>query len=586
MTILVLGLMACNGKSAGSSETGDTAEEPDFTIDSDAVVDTDVPAETDPPIDTVDTAPDVETGDSGGDTAAPTPEVQVWPRALTVSPGGSYELRVEAVWPDGTVEDTSYITWTSSDPKVAEVDDTSRVTALAAGEASFVADIAGASVEASVVVRGDGLLTVSVIEADSGLAVDSARVVFDEATTTSGSDGVVDITVPDGEAVDLIVYTASSYEPSLITTSLVGIVGREIVVPLRLQGAEGAGPVTMSGDVDLSGCETGGWSDLTVGLAGSAVQDGPLFWDAADLLGEEVEIEFYTGTTEVPGNLILGDYKEDYQTASRAGDGGVWAFAGPVSIADATSGIADPGSALAVLFSNWSNFRAEWVDGTWGEAGDTVDQPLAPRYEMSETFEVEIPELPLGFGGDEDVLALALVDSPAGHGIVGMAMGDGTLEVSRVPLADLGVKGEGSVLLYAQVDGIGSGGSRVVTWAPIEGGSAAPPAWMDVANLESFSGSTHTYSFVPDEGAHVQRLHIQANDGTERDYWFGPGAQKGGLPDDGPSMGWGNTDWTLTTLDTTEGTFESLLAEGGLVQGNLQQIGLTSSTAVQNFVGG
>ena len=585
--MLWLYLVACSDKTPSTSDTGDSAEEPDFTIDSDAVIDTSPPIDTTPPIDTVDTSPPVDTVDTGGgDTAVPVPTVSLWPAHLVVSPGGSYQLRVEASWEDGTEEDTSKLLWLSSDEKIATISDDGTITAVAEGEATFTADVAGALAEASVAVRGDGLLTISVIEADSGGPVNAARVVVGETSVTAGKDGVVDISVPDGEAVDVIVYTGSSYEPELITTSIVGLVAREVVLPLRLQGAEGSGPVTVTGDADLSGCETGGWSDLTVGIAGSAIQDGPLFWDAADLLGDDVEIDFYTGTTSVPGNLVLGDYKEDYTTMARIGSGGVWAFAGPISIADATGAIADPGSALTALLNNWDDFRAEWVDGTWGEAGDTVEQDIAPAYEMSETFEVEVPELPLGFGGDEEVLALALVDGAGGHGVIGMAMGEGTLEVSRVPMTDLGAKDEGAVLLYAQVDGIGSGGSRVVTWAEIDGGVAVPPEWMGVANLESFSGSTHTYSFHPDERAHVQRLHIQANDGTERDYWFGPGSHKGTIPDGGPSMGWGNTNWTLTTLDTSEGTFESLLSEGGLVQSNLQRIGLTSSTAVQNFVGG
>ena len=581
-------LTACSDKTPSVTDTGDSGEEPAFTIDSDAVIDTSPPIETSPPIDTEDTAPPIDTVDtSGGDTAVPVPTVSLWPATLVVSPGASYQLRVEAVWEDGTEEDTSKLLWASSDEEIATITEDGTITALAEGEASFLTDVAGAPVEASVTVRGDGLLTISVIEADSGNPVNAARVVVGETSVTAGKDGVVDIEVPDGEAIDVIVYTGSSYEPELITTTIVDLVAREVVLPLRLQGAEGSGPVTLTGDADLSGCETGGWSDLTVGIAGSAIQDGPLFWDAADLLGEDEEIEFYTGTTSVPGNIILGEYKEDYTTMARIGSGGVWAFAGPISIADATGAIADPGSALQALLNNWDSFRADWVDGTWGDAGDTVEQDVAPSYEMSDTFEVEVPALPLGFGGDEEVLALALIDGAGGHGVVGMAMGEeGTLEVSRVPVADLGSKTEGAVLLYAQVDGIGSGGSRVVTWAEIDGGVAAPPEWMGVANLESFSGSAHTFSFHPDERANLQRLHIQANDGTERDYWFGPGSQKGDLPDGGPAMGWGNTNWTLTTLDLTEGTFESLLSEGGLTQSNLQRIGLTSSTAVQNFVGG
>ncbi|RMF85416.1 MAG: PASTA domain-containing protein, partial [Nitrospirae bacterium] len=102
------------------------------------------PGAPDPPGDGVDQNCD------GADGVLTLSRLQVAPAAATLRAGETAQLQATALFSDGTSRDvTAQATWTTSDPAVATVDASGRVTAVAAGAASIQAAYQGAAAQSA-----------------------------------------------------------------------------------------------------------------------------------------------------------------------------------------------------------------------------------------------------------------------------------------------------------------------------------------------------------------------------------------------------------------------------------------------------
>ncbi len=569
-TLLSLSLLACKDKDAVASDS--------------EAVDTDDGVQRDTEI-----GPIGETGETGDPWEGPR-ELALYPANIALHAGGVISYRAVGTDDDGNRYDEAPV-WSVDDKKVATVDADGVLTAVGPGAAVITATAGDANDEATVEVRDDRVIKITVIDGDTGKPIPEARIVDDNEKVVTDAKGFGELHVlPDGAPVWVMAY-ASNDGTGRIPAVLIDVTARELVIPLRRQTEEDAAPVTINGDVDLSGCESSDWDELIVGIASATLQQSPLFFDAGDLLAEDRPIDFVVGEVDLPSNLYLESYAEDYSAKAFAGDFGVWTMAGPVEIAKAASGISDSTDALSLLEANLDHFSFDWSGGYSAEAGESASVNLAPSLGLDDTFTVDVPELTLGFQGDEEPLLLPVWDvGSEGYVVTGLGLGSGTIEVKRVDPAELGWKGEGKVVAYGEVGGVGTGGARVISMGDVVDGHATPPAWQDVPFMDTWDEDTYQYSFFVDEDAQVTRIYVRSGNDEEYDFYFPPMTageklRTGRLPDlsDGPAMSWQNSFWHMTSVETFAGTYDSMMTDGGLDSDLLAEEAMSVAYVKQHF---
>jgi len=648
-TLLTLALLACKDKDP--EVTTDDTEEPTVIFDTDSVIDEETgdSTPTDDTVDTVDTDTDtlIDTDTDPPDTDDEWEGPQrlaIYPAQIAVHVGAEFTLRAVATDFDGNVYDDTPI-WTVSselaepDPEdtgdtgeaddtatgdtatgdtatgdtatadtgdtggatapappkkdkptdVATVDVDGNVVALAGGVATITATIGDAVTTARVEVRTDGVMLVTVVDGETGAPIPEARIVDRSEKVITDKAGAGQLQVPDGgDEVWVMAYGPDSeggYIPAVIT----GVVGRELVIPLRHASEEDDAGVRVAGNTDLSDCVSSDWDELIVGIAASSLQDSPLFFDAAALLSGDRPVDFVVGEVNLPSNLYLESYVEDYVARTFAGDFGIWTLAGPVLITEAAGGISDSTDALQLLEDNLSDFRFGWSGGHSGEDGDEPSVNIRPSIALSDTVSVDVPALSLGFRGDEEALLLAVhAAGVEGSALTGLAIAapETTEGVRRVDPADVSWAGEGQIVAYGEVGGAGTGGARVISMANVIDGAAAPPAWQAVPNMDTFTASDRRYRFVVDEDAELVRIYVRSGGGGQYDFYFPPKAENQGIMpslENGPAMDWTNSFWHLTSVDTSVGSYESMVIEGAVTTDDLAENALSTAYVMQHF---
>lgn len=523
--------------------------------------DTGTARDTDPPI-------QWETGlahdDSGapdsadsGDSAAPVDvlaALRASPDGLVVHPGASWPLRVVGTQSDGAIEEVEGA-WTSSDEAVITVAD-GRATAVAAGAASLTVQAGGLSDTLEVEVREDGLLTLTVIDATTGGPVPGVTLVIDEGDRVldDDDDGVVSTTVDGGGPLAVTAY-AKGYVPATILATI----SRELAVALRTEDSLEAVGATLTGAVDLSGVPEAGFGELIVGLASPAFQGQPLLVEPDALLSETRTVSVYGIDADLPQNLFVEGVAEDYVAPVQAGETAAWALAGPLPIADVTSGLDGAGDALALLQDHADSLVWGWADGGTLAEGDTVTADLAPALPLDATVAVEVGDLSLGFSGDED--ALVLVGEVSGYGMLvsGFGVGSGTVAVRHADVSE-----DLIAVAVAQVDGLGSGEAMCATTGPVGAAGTVLPALPEVPDLGEFDAATRSFTLSTDARMRFVRVTITGGDGSQRDVYLDGGATSGVLPAAHIPFSYGDTSWALLALETDFETYEAFVASGRL----------------------
>jgi hypothetical protein len=535
-------------------------------------------------VDTADTDDTDDTGETGStdDTGTTTPDAVVesmalFPDGVTVHPGATLPLRLVARWDDGEISDISG-TYTSSDDKIATVDKDGLVTAHSVGTVQLSASWDKLAEAVSLTVIDDGVLTVTVIDATTGSPIPDAKVkVFEGSAYSTDASGQAAPAVTDGGPVEVSAYI-SGYVPVTIWQT----VSRNIVIPMQSTDVfEARG--TATGRVDFDSVDSGGGADIVMGMVMPSMPYGPLLLDPDDLLAEDRTVTVYGIDADVPANLVLKNYAEEYEATVLAGEAALWTIAGAMPISEVTSGLNGTSDAIGLLRDHIDAMVWGWSDAGTVAGGGSCSVGLSPSVPFSEEVDVIVPELSLGFSGAEEPLVM-VGELLAAEGVVvtGLGLGLGEIEVKTADhsLTD----STGAVAMgIAQVGGLGTGGGVSASWAPVEDGVAVLPAFQDIPEVSAFDPLTHEFTMNADTRASFVRVLIEGADGSRRLLYTTGGEHAGELPNPGFPMGYGNTTRTILALDIPEGTLEGRLVTGDIISNSIVLGARTSARVGSRF---
>ncbi|MCB9780851.1 MAG: Ig-like domain-containing protein [Alphaproteobacteria bacterium] len=572
LALLPLGLLSCKDK-GGALDTGGDDDSGYSSIETGVV-----------PDDSGDTATDTGGTDSGGGDTGDTVELAVtglsaWPTSMTVDVGATWSLRTVATWEDGTVADVSP-EWATFDPSVARVDGAGIVTANGPGATTLTATYGDATTSVEVLVHDDDQVTITVIEARSGLPRAGAHVRVGPDDSVEGltdTDGRVTLSWSDPGPVDV-----TAWDHLRVPVTVVGAVGRTLTLPLRMTADVAVDRASVSGPVDLSGVESGGVGDHKLGIALGSMPDGPLLLDPDLLLGPNKDVTLYGVTASVPGNLYARDAAESYVLDLPVGTSSLWTLSAPLPIDDVTSGLAGATDALALMLDHLDDVAWDWSDPVSVGPDEAVTVPLAPSVPVTETWSVDVGELPVGFSGDEDALVLVGERLPA-QGLVPAGVGVGRFAVDvyggASPYAGEGVLQAAAI---AQVGGLGSGtGMGIVAsqGAVASSGLTTLPALPRVPTVYRFDPATKDWSLETD--GRMRFVHVLIRGGGDestelRELVLDGGAAEGALADLREPFGWGRTTWEIVAIEPATGSFHDHVRDGWPADADLARDAWTS----------
>ena len=542
MSLLLLLLLACSKDEVVAADDS----RPDIVRESSAWNDSDEPAD-----DSAEPATDVE--------------LRMSPARATIGVGGVLDLRVVVLDSAGELRDVV--------PEL-QVDQASVLTlgagsvqGSAAGTATVTASFEGLTGSAEITVQAEDVLTLTLVDASTGQALDDTRVAVDGVRYLAEAGS---LTVPLSSSGP-VTFTAYHVSTDYIPATVYGAVVRDVTLPLRLATDEDPPSSVLGGSLDFSACDEAEWDELLVGFSGSSIQAHPLLLDAEDLVGEARVVDFYGADVSVPGNISLGGLDESWSSLGAPGPVGAWTFAGPVPISELSAGIDTVTQAVGLLQDRSERIRHAWIGGLVA-GSSAVIQDLAPAQRLDDSVLVTVPDLPFGFAGTEEVLLVALSEQPEGHAVMGLGAGLGSVELPYAALED------GQLLAYAEVGGVGTGGGRSLQLVPLDPDAVRLGEFLQAPALSSFDGSSGAFELTNDEQAQLVRVHVLSFDGGKRDLWLSGGAVAEELTRDGPSMGFGRTIWRVTALDLVEGTLQGRLSSGELdpvaLEGSLRRTAL------------
>jgi hypothetical protein len=498
--------------------------------------------------------------DSGTDTAVEPPILHAWPSALTVHAGAVFPVRLVAEDADGARTEAPAATWWSDDTAVATVDATGTVTAVAAGTTLVHAALDGADMPVAVTVTDDGCVSVDVVDATTGAAVEGATVsVQGGSSATTDAAGAVCVPVDaGGAALTVTAGKAEAYD----ALTLVGVVGRDLVLPLTPKGSDGRG-ATVQGAVDYAGIADGGWTDVVVGFALASI-DGALGAVMIDeLFADTRSLTVFGMEMDLPANLFVEDSAADYAAAATEGPVAVWGVGGPVPIAELSSGVSGAGDALSILVDHLDAMTWGWNSGATAAVDAPAVLDIAPALTFDAGVTVSLPSLPAGFGGDESWLVL-VAEERADEGWITTGIGEGTGTTSVATVADGTVTDSlgTAAIATAQAGGLGSGNPLVTVYAtPAADGSYAFPEALSVPSIDAWDAASRTITVTASTDARWTRIRFSDDRKRIHDVIV-PGGWSGALPAAPGTFHYPQSDITVTTLRLSDGAFETWAADG------------------------
>lgn len=489
------GLVDDTGETNGDTDTADTGG---------TVVDTGLETGT------------IETGDTGGDTGRPDAiEIAAWPTNMTVNPGGMYSIRVVTTLRGGDRADTTDATFASMDESIATVDATGIVTAVAAGSTQIQVDSGGLSELLNITVRDELAAYVTVLDGSTGLPIEGATVHTAMGDFLTDSAGVAIAGVADSGAITITAWSDEAHH----AVSLLNTVGRTFTIPLEALADDGNDAV-LHGTVDFAGVADAGFSELVVGVGCATIQEAPVMFDLADLLAENREVSMFGVDVDVPSNLFIETYAEDYYAPASAGPVATWGISGPIAIADVTAGLNDTGDALELFVNNLGTMVWGLNTGYTAASGSTSEVSLAPSIELNDTLSLALPTLPFGFDGTEEQFVLSMDERlDEGFVVTGIGLGAGLADVDRVAPGSVPDTIKSVVYTYAQAGGVGSGGGTSISVATEGRGTVVFPDLLDLPVVNNWNVATLELDFATDNDAQFVRFSLIDEDGMVHDMY-------------------------------------------------------------------
>lgn len=561
MSLLLL--LACAGKPDGDLDPDDTGY---AWHDTSPVVET---GGSTPPETGGETA---ETGGETGDPGEPPPPAWVGlslhPATLVVNPGASWTLRAVGTRDDGTRADVTDAVYTVEDPKVLSVAADGTVTALAAGTTTLRAALEDQLATATVEVRDDLALAVTVVDARTGAPIPDARVALaGSPPSRSDADGRVTLTVPDGLPVDVSAWVDEDWSALTVLQT----VSRSVVLPLWPRGTLGAA-AEVEGTVSFADVPDPAWDELAAGLVGAAWTPSLATLDVDGLFAPDRTLTLYGADVSVPANVVVEGTAEDYAAPAWPGAAGSWCFAGTFPIDEVSGAAGSTGDAFALFIAHLADLRWDGAGGGTTDVGAPATVDLAPATAVGDRYSFGLPALPLGFRGTEETLVLAAEDTANGWLVTGMGLGSTVVAVDRVDPAQVPGALGSAALAYAQVDGLGSGGatSAVVAHADADGAMVFPPM-LDVAAVEAWSPKTRALAVSADADAHLLRVRLVDPHRNVHDLVVA-GSWSGTLPNTLADFGRAQATLDLLAVQTVDGHYEEWVQGGTIEPGALDVV--------------
>lgn len=575
---MLLALVGCNNKYT-APEDSDTGY---VYHDTQQVHDSDTGDSTLDSTDTSDSAPD--TGDSAdsGDTASDTGTVptllalDVYPAAITVGVGAAWTERAVATAADGSRADAVGVTWTVDDPTIATVDASGAVTALAAGATTVHATLDGLDTPVAVTVSADNLMTVMVYDAATGLPIDQARVKTDAGSARTDATGLASVPVTDGAPATVTAYVDDTYG----AVTYAHVTARSVAVYLEPRDSTGA-DAQLTGTVDLSGVADPAWNEVGVGIVVPSFNRALAMLTVDDLFGPDRDVTVFGVTVSLPANLIVEGTAEDYTADCWPGAVGSWGFAGPLKVSDVSSGVTNTADSLNLLISNLASMTWGYATGATAVADTAATLDLAPSEGFTDTVNVTLPALPLGFRGDESFLVFTADDHvDDGWVMTGLGQGTSSAVVSTVAAGSVADSIGSGVIALAEVGGTGSGGATSAAYGAVASdGSVTLPALQDVAVIDVWDPATTSIGVTTDADADFVRVRFTDTRHHIHDLYVPPGAWTGTLPSAVSGFGNANATVEVTAVQTADGIYDDWLAAGAVDMGEMSV--QTSARTVQ-----
>ncbi len=558
LPLLALSLLGCpespEGKETdtaggGYRETGDALDTSDTSGHTgDTALDTD-----DTNGHTGETGDTADTGDETG-----LAELAVWPARIVVNPGATYALRVVAE--DSSGERAAYTTaaFSADDTAVATVDAAGLVTAAAEGITTLRVAAEGLETTVEVEVRAAMEARVTILNASTGLPLEKASVWNNEVEYRTDAAGLAVVAVATAGPTTFTTWK----DIDTVAISVVDTVNREFTIRVPVL-ADLTPTSQLHGSVDFTGVEDAGFGEEVFGLAAASVQgDLPLF-EIDDLLGPDRILTYYGVEVNVPSNIFVEGYLDDYYAGAWPGRAGVWGLGGPVAISDLTAGLNGTGDAMALIIDNIDRMTWGGSIGYSTTAGSTTEAPLAPSNAFSDTAHVALPTLSAGFDGTEEQLVCTFDETTDGYLLTGLGLGAGVLDIDRIAPGSVGSATGSSVWTMAQVGGIGSGAGVAISVADDVDGTVTFPDFQDVPTIDAWTPSTRELQFTVDPDATFVRVTMEDDDGVMH-YLYFDGSWTGLVDKHNWEFQRNNTDVYVESYAILDGNLESWIAESTL----------------------
>jgi hypothetical protein len=531
--------------SGGYRETGDVVDTADT-----ADTDTDTGADTD-----TDTGED--TGEDTGDVNA-LAELAAWPARMVVNPGATYSIRVVGETYAGERDAYGGASFSADDALVATVDASGTVTAIGEGTTTIRVAAEGLETTLEIEVRAAMEARITILNASTGLPIEKASVWNADAEYRTDASG-------------LAVVTVTTAGPTTFTTwkdidtaaiSLVDTVNREITIRVPVV-ADLSPTAQLHGSVDFAGVGDAGFGEEVFGLAAASVQgDLPLF-EIDDLLGPDRTLNYYGVEVDVPSNLFVEGYLDDYYAGAWPGGAGVWGLGGPVAISELTAGLNGTGDAMALIIDNLDAMVWGGSFGYTTTAGSTTEAPLAPATAFSSATNLALPSLSAGFEGTEEQLVCTFDETPDGYLLTGLGLGAGVIDVDRIPVDTLTGATGAAVWTMAQVGGLGSGAGSAVSVAEDDGGTVTFPDFQDIPSIDAWTPSSRELQFTVDPDATFVRVTMEDDEGVFH-YLYFDGSHTGVVDKHNWEFERNNADVFVESYTILDGNLEEWIGAGTL----------------------
>lgn len=478
-------------------------------------------------------------------TPTPTPvpnpltTLKVWPEEATADLNTPVQYHIKGTLRDGSAATLGELEWLSSDPTVATIDASGKVTPVAPGTTQLSASSEGVSSNVAVLeVLPNGQLFIRAVNAKTQAPIPGAQIYLGQDGTlvfTADENGLVEV-AGDFSGPQTVTLVASGYA----NTTLMDVSSRRFAVPARPIADFARGK--FSGSVDFSGMGALGGKNIRVGLITRSFYDSPLALDTTTLIGDYRLVEICGTATYLPSNIV-GELPAGcppdpdlslYSVPGPTGTYDAYMLAGDLVASDVLTWLTDTtiftnlGKLLYTIGNMYEFSYDVGNDIVVNAPNNTTDIPLAPDGTTSSNLTIKVPKMPSGIDPQYLPVVFALMDNGLEEGFLPVGVA-GAREATTVPVyhAPEFQSDDRVGLVMAAETGVGSVGAYVVVQGRPEPGSdlVEPPPFMELLQLNKLEIDLATKYFayypVPDTTVHraIFQWRWQVNKVWTYAYW-------------------------------------------------------------------